>query len=317
MFVRLNMVSSLGSLKSVLSVSFRTLSKAWLVALALVAVAPFAAATEITTGDIGTILDTRTGQVTIWRLADNPNILIFDFPSLSEQGRSFDRITQLIDQFNEPYKRVMGNAEFVKYMDSLRRNFADFAFGHDVLMSEFVLFFNLADRDKIELFPEEIAVRDFLIEQGLIKTWRGIYQAVKADQVVLSVPQMQERRENEPPINALARRAIILHEVAHGEFYTNKYYADYCRKYWNSVLNEEQRNHFKQFLSNYNYTLNADELLINEMQAYLMFTPDPASFSAAKLKVSQADLDAMRDKFANGKPPTRLPFFLRDKGARK
>ena len=314
MFVRLSMASSL---KSVLSVPFRTLNKAWLVALALFVVAPLAAATEIATGDVETILDTHTGKVTIWRLADNPNILIFDFPSLLEQGRSFDRITQLIDQFNEPYKRVMGNAEFAKYMDSLRRNYADFAFGHDVLMNEFVLFFNLADRDKIELFPEEIAVRDFLIEQGLIKTWRGIYQTVQGDQVVLSVPQVQERRENEPPINALARRAIILHEVSHGEFYTNKYYADYCRKFWSSVLNEEQRKHFKQFLSNYNYTLNADELLINEMQAYLMFTPDPGSFSAAKLGVAQAELDAMRDAFVNGKPPTRLPIYSKEKGAKK
>jgi len=314
MFIRLSMMILL---RPVLSVPFRTLSKAWLVALALFVATPFAAATEIVSADVETILNTQTGKMTIWRLADNPNILIFDFPSLSEQGRSFDRITQLIDQFNEPYKRVMGSVEFGKYMDSLRRNYADFAFGHDVLMNEFVLFFNLADRDKIELFPEEYAVRDFLIEQGLIKTWRGIYQVVQADQVVLSVPQVQERRENEPSINTFARRAIILHEVSHGEFYTNKYYADYCRKFWSSVLNDGQREHFKKFLSNYNYSLNADELLVNEMQAYLMFTPDPASFSAAKLGVTQAELDAMRDAFVNGKPPTRLPIYSKEKGAKK
>lgn len=294
----------------------RIFGRVVLVFLTLLAATPLASATEIVSGDVSTIIDTRTGQFTIWRLADNPNILIFDFPSLTEQGRSFNRITQLIEQFNEPYKRVMGNAEFVKYMDAMRRSYANFAFGHDVLVSEFVLFFNLADRDKIELFPEEIALRDFLIEQGVIRIWRGIYQTVQGNVVVLSVPQVQERRENEPPINAFARRAIIMHEVAHGEFYTNKYYADYCRKFWSSKLSEEQRGHFKHFLSNYNYTLNVDELLVNEMQAYLMFTPDPASFSAAKLGVSQTELDSMHDAFVNGRPPTHLPMFSKE-GIRK
>lgn len=279
--------------------------------LALAGAASCAGAVEVVSGDVDSILHTRTGKLTIWRLTDNPNIIVFDFPSLLEQGRSFNRITQLTDQFNEPYKRVLGNAEFLKYLEAMRRSQADFAFGHDVLVNEFVLFFNLADRDKIELFPEEIAVRDFLIEQGVIKLWRGMYQADRshANMVVLSIPQVQERREGEPPVSAFARRAIILHEVAHGEFYTNKYYADYCRKFWSTTLTEEQRGLFKRFLSNYNYQLNADELVVNEMQAYLMFTPDPSSFSAAKLGVSQAELEAMRDAFVNGKPPTRLPIY--------
>lgn len=282
-----------------------------MVAACLAAAASSASALEVVSGDVETILNTRTGKLTVWRLTDNPNIILFDFPSLMEQGRSFNRITQLIDQFNEPYKRVLGNAEFAKYLEAMRRSQADFAYGHDVLLNEFVLFFSLADRDKVELSAEEAALRDFLIEQGAIKVWRGIYQVdkAKANLVVLSIPQVQERRENEPPISPFARRAIILHEVAHGEFYTNKYYADYCRKFWSTTLTEEQRGLFKRFLSNYNYTLNLDELLVNEMQAYLMFTPDPASFSAAKLGVKPAELEAMRDAFVNGRPPTRLPIY--------
>jgi hypothetical protein len=49
-------------------------------------------------------------------------------------------------------------------------------------------------------------------------------------------------------------------------------------------------------------------MMINEMQAYLMFTPDPSSFSARKLGVSQQELEAMRDAFRKGKPPTSLPL---------
>lgn len=269
------------------------------------------AAPEVMAGDAETILNTRTGKVTVWKLAENPNVIVFDFPSLIEQGRSFNRLTQLTEQFNEPFKRVLTNTEFVKYLEALRRSQADFAYGHDVLPSELVLFFNLADRDKIELFSEEAALRDFLMAEGIIKRWRGIYQVEKsrANTVVLSVPQVQERRSDEPPISLHARRAIILHELAHGEYYTNKHYADYCRKFWNNTLTETQRGYFKQFLSNYNYQLNADELVVNEMQAYLMFTPDLGSFSAAKLGIATAELEAMRDAFVNGRPPTRLPIY--------
>lgn len=274
-----------------------------------------AMALDVVSADAETILNTRTGNLTVWRLANNPNIILFDFPGLSLQGRSFNRITQLVEQYNEPYKRVLSNDEFAKYLEAVRRNQADFAFGHDFLLSELVLFYSLADRDKVDLSPEEMAVRDFLLEQGVIKLWRGIYQVdrSRANLVVLSIPQVQERSDNEPPITPFARRAIVLHELAHGEFYTNKYYADYCRKFWNTVLTENQRAAFKRFLSNYNYSLNVDELLINEMQAYLIFTPDPASFSARKLGVGQADLEAMRDAFVNGHPPTRLPIYTPEK----
>ena len=280
-------------------------------AAGLFVAASCASAVEVTTGDVETVLGARTGNLTVWQLENNPNVLLFDFPGLTLQGRTFNRVTYLTEQFNEPYKRVLGNAEFLRYLEAKRRSQANFAYGHDLLVGELALFFNRADRDKIDLLPEEVALRNFLIEQGIVKVWRGIYQVNKdrPNVVVLSIPQVQERQDNEPAITAFARRAIVLHEIAHAEFYTNKYYAEYCRKFWNTRLTEQQRERFRRFLSKNNYTMNVDELLVNEMQAYLMFTPDKASFSAAKLGVSEAELDAMRDLFVNGRPPTRMPIY--------
>jgi hypothetical protein len=266
-------------------------------------------ALDVTKGGFEQILNTKSDALTVWQMADNPSVYVFDFPGLGYQGRSFNRITQFTEQqTTEPYPKVLGNQELARYIEAARRTNADFAFGHDVLISELVQFYNFALRDKVELNPEEIAAREFLIEQGLIRLWRGFYQAMRPDVVVLAVPQTQDRKAGEPMVSPGARYAILLHELAHGEYYSNTHYMKFCQRFWYETLTENQRESFKRFLANFNYAVNNEELLINEMQAYLMFTPDPKSFSARKLGVSEAELQSMREAFRRGSPPTQLPM---------
>lgn len=273
----------------------------------LAAVLQSAWALDVIQGDFRGIVGTQSGALAVWQISDNQNIYIFDFSGLESQGRSFNRITQFTEQqTSEPYPKVLGNQELASYIAAARRTTADFAFGHDVLVSELVQFFNYALRDKIELNPEEITLRDFLVEQGLVRLWRGFYQAMKPDVVLLAVPQTQARKTNEPMVSDGARYAILLHELAHAEYYTNPHYAKFCQRYWYETLTEDQRELFKRFLANFNYSVNNEELLINEMQAYLMFTPDSKSFSARKLGVSDEMLQSMRDAFRRGSPPIRL-----------
>ncbi len=279
-------------------------------ASALVLALSSAWAIDVSSGDFQTVLNARNENVVIWQMAENPNIYVFDFKGLNNQGRSFNRITQFTEQqTTEPYPKVLNNLELSRYIEAARRTQADFAFGHDVLVGELVQFFNYALRDKVELNPEEILVRDFLTEQGLIRFWRGFYQAMRPDVVILAVPQTQDRKANEPMVSAGARYAILLHELAHGEYYTNTHYQKFCQRFWYETLTENQREAFKKFLGNFNYAVNNEELLINEMQAYLMFTPDPKSFSARKLGVSDAELDQMRSAFRRASPPIRLPML--------
>jgi hypothetical protein len=195
-------------------------------------------------------------------------------------------------------------------MDAIRRTNADFAFGHDLLVDELVQFFNLIERDKIAIYPEEIELRNFLLDYGLMKRSLDFYQAVRpnVNTVIISIPQKQAKKLDEPRVSALARNAIISHEVAHAEFYTNKYYKDYCNKFWNDLSGKE-RQAFINFFKKYNYKLDDAGLLVNEMQAYLMFTPDINSFSADKLGLSEEELQSMRQRFKDGKPPTKLKIF--------
>lgn len=276
----------------------------------MVALVQSAFALDVVSGDFQQILKARSDVQVVWQLADNPNIYIFDSPGLNLQGRTFNRITQFTEQqVNQPYPTVLNDLELNRYYEAVRRTLADFAFGHDVLISELVKFFNFASRDKIELTQEEIALRGFLIDQGLVRFWRGFYQSMKPDVVVLSIPQVQSRKPGEPMITEDARYVIFTHELAHGEYYSNSHYAKYCQRFWAETLTENQREAFKKFLASSNYAVDDEELLKNEMQAYLMFTHDPRSFSARKLGVSEAELQGMRDAFRRGKPPTRMPLF--------
>ncbi len=291
-----------------MNINFLSGVRRWLLSLLLIVCSAQAVALDVVSADFQTILDARSGELGVWNYADNQNIYVFDFPSLGQQGRTFNRAMQFTEQFNEPYKRVFSQEEMKSYLDAIRRNQSNFAFGHDFLVSELVTFLNLALRDKVDLTPDEELMRDFLLTQGMMDSWRGFYRAKKPDVVILSIPQVQNPHDNEPRVNELARKAIFTHEIAHAEYYANPYYADYCRKFWSDRLTEAQRGVFQKFLSNYNYSVNQQELLINEMQAYLMFTPDPNSVSANKLHITDEEFEAMKSLFRGGRPPTKLPM---------
>lgn len=294
---------------SILKTGILSLARRGLLLISVAMAAVAHAAPQPVVGDFSQIFGSRSGELAVWRYADNPKIYVFDFPGLAYQGRSFNRITQFTEQqVNEPYPRVLTEEEMAAHLAAARRSESDFAFGHDVLVHELVQFFNFALRDKVALNQEELAIREFLLEQGMMREWRGFMQAVQPNTVILSVPQTQQKSAGEPLINPTARYAILLHEMSHGEYYTNPYYEKYCQRFWQETLTGPQREAFKNFLGKYNYATGSEALLMNEAQAYLMFTPDPSSFNARKLGVTVAELEAMRDAFRKGKPPTKLPL---------
>ena len=113
--------------------------------ISLLALVDAAWALDPVSGDFAAINASQSKELVIWRYADNADIYIFDFPSLTQQGRSFNRVTHLTEQqLSEPYPRVFNNDELAKHVEAARRTTADFAFGHDGLAYEFVQFFNLA-----------------------------------------------------------------------------------------------------------------------------------------------------------------------------
>lgn len=263
---------------------------------------------NVVTGSFEMIKNTAVTATAIWRYEPNPEIYIFDFPTLRQQANTFNRMTHFAEQqANKLNGRVFSPSEMAAYLGSIKQTELGFARGHDVTVKDLALFFNAAERDKLAISTEEAAVRDFLVSEGLIREWLGIYQAIKPSAVILGVPQRQIKHDDEPAITDVERNTILRHELSHGEFYNNPYYSAFVRKFWNDSLTEEQRVAFVDFLNARNYATDNPNILLGEFQAYLMHTPHTGAFSAVKLGLPEEMLKAIRSDFSKNAPATKLP----------
>ena len=260
--------------------------------------------------DFQTILNNRSENTRVFTYGSRALIRIIDFPDLQTQGRMFNRIVALIERTGAPRSRVLDNDELIQFIRSVGKSELTFAYGNDFLMQELVVFFNLADMAGIKLYPEEIALRRMLLENRLIVERQGFYQAFKPQAVILSIPQESSGGAG-PSVSALARKTILMHELSHGEYYTNPLYANYCRHFWSRVMNEEQRSAFRKFLSGSSYNPDNEEMMINETQAYLMYTPDQRAFSARLVGLREKEIEFLRTQFLNGFPDAPMSEMLR------
>lgn len=256
--------------------------------------------------DYGTILNNQTGEVAVFEYGNRALIQVIDFPTLSEQGRMFNRVVALIERIGASRSRVMNNDELAQFIRSVGKTEATFAYGNDFLVSELVVFFNLADMGSIQLNAEEVALRQLLLDSRLMVEKTGFFQALKPRAVILSIPQEAAISTAGEAFAALARKTILMHEISHAEYYTNPLYANYCRQFWKSSMSEEQRIAFRRFLSHSSYNPDSEEMMINETQAYLMYTPDPRAFNHRLVGLKEKEVEGLRAKFFNGFPEAPL-----------
>ncbi|MEI7614157.1 MAG: hypothetical protein WCK63_14755 [Betaproteobacteria bacterium] len=258
------------------------------------------------TSDYSTVLNNQSERVSLFEYGGRSLILIVDFPDLVEQGKMFNRVVALIERIGAPRSRVMNNDELAQFIRSVGKSESTFAYGNDFLVSELVVFFNLADMGGIQLNAQEIALRRKLIDYRLIVERTGFYQAIKPQAVILSIPQETTGRSGGPQVSALARKTILMHEISHAEYYTNRLYANYCRHFWRNVMTESQRTAFRSFLSRSSYNPDNEEMMVNETQAYLLYTPDPRAFNARLVGLKDKELENLRTQFFSGFPEAPL-----------
>jgi hypothetical protein len=236
------------------------------------------------------IAEHRATQLTVFRLAAQPRVLVLDFASLHDQAQMLNRVAAFVEKSGLPHDRVLSDAELGTAIEARGESADTFYFGHDYAAASLARFFVLADSERIELNPAERKLRDLLRQEG--------WFAPGVNAAVISVPAVG----SDPRITGRVRETILRHELSHGEFFSNPAYAAYVRRFWLTELTEQERSAVRGFLSHEGYDPGDEELICNEMQAYLMFTRDPLFFTPELAAMTPERLAALQVRFLSGMP---------------
>jgi hypothetical protein len=257
---------------------------------------PPAQSFEITSADEATILAHVAEQLTVFSFATNPNITVLDFPTLRMQGDMLNRIASLIEKAGLPHDRVLTDTELDAAIRAHGDTMETYYYGHDYPASALAGFFALADREQIVLDPEEARLRALVHQLG--------WFAPGARGALISVPRA------DATITETMRATMLHHELSHGEFFTDTAYAGHVREFWLGTISDAERGAIRRFLGSMDYDTGIEELMYNEMQAYLMFTYDPRFFLPSNVGMTPARRQQLQTAFLNGMPESWLKLAL-------
>jgi hypothetical protein len=242
------------------------------------------------TADEATILANLPEQLTGFRFAPEPLVVVLDFPSLEQQGRMLNRVAALVEKAGLPRDRVLNDAELDAAIRVHGDTVATFYYGHDYPPAALARFFALADRDHVALDPPEEKLRALLRQLGWLAPPPP---GTTAPGALISL----SRQGADPDITPAVRAAILHHELSHGAFFAEPAYADYVRRFWRTALTPAERDSVRTFLGSEDYDTGDEELMLNEMQAYLMFTYDPHFFLPTNIGMTAARRAALQAAF--------------------
>ncbi len=235
--------------------------------------------------DEDALLAAPADRQTIWRFRQDPAVLIVIFPSLHSQALTLNRIAAFVEKAGLPHDRVIDDAELNAAIAAGHHHFDTYYEAHDYRVSDLEHFFVTADRDGVRLHVEEEMLRAWLAKAGLLE--------VGAVGAVISLP---------PPgsgqLDSSGREAVLRHELSHGIYFTDPAYAALVRRFWEASMSVDERTAFRGFLGASGYDTANEDLMRNEMQAYLAFTPDTRIFRPASVGLRSDRIFGLRQKFA-------------------
>ncbi len=227
----------------------------------------------------------------VQRFAGNPAVLVVDFPSLAEQGRMLNRLAAWAEKAGVPHDRLLDDAELTAAIRASGATAETYYYGHDYSAAEVVRFFGLSARDHVALDADEAAL------QGIV--WQAAQEPAGFG-ALISLPRAGAGLD-------LADRAVILHhELSHGEYFTVPAYAAGVRSVWTNVFTPREQAAWRTYLSGEGYDPALEDLMINEMQAYLLHTTDPRYLDLAKLDIPAPRVAVIRKALYAAMPPSWL-----------
>jgi hypothetical protein len=236
------------------------------------------------------ILANRAPELVIRRFAGNAQVVVLDFPTLTQQARMLNRVAALVEKAGLPRDRVLDDAALDAAARAAGGSAETFYYGHNYRASDLARFFMLSDAAGIALNAEEEWLRALLRDLDWLRA--------DAPGALVSVPHAGV----EPWLDAMARAAMLRHELSHGEFFTSPAYAALVWRFWREMLTEEERGRFRTLLAHAAYDPAIEEVMANEAHAFLFHTPDQRFFNPSSAGLSPERVVALRTAFMAGMP---------------
>ena len=233
------------------------------------------------------------------RLQGNAAVLVIEFPTLLVQGQTFNRAAALLEKTGGLRQQLLTDDQLAALLAKSHDNTETYFLGHDYTANGLARFFNQAERQSIALNPQELRLRQLLLDALILKSEVGRYSA-QGEQAVISFTMLQLDNPATPQdetVDALRRESILLHELSHGEFFTNPDYQQRSWNYWRRALTEAERRTFRQLLAGMGYDADNEELMVNETQALLMHTPDERAFGPVNLGLNAAQFANLKRRW--------------------
>lgn len=132
---------------------------------------------------------------------------------------------------------------------------------HDYRASDLARFFDEARKAGFPLNEKELALRQFLLDRGILRKRGSGYEG--GEGVLLSIS-----RESA----SYLRYSLLTHESTHALFFVDKEYRAFCTSLYAS-MEKAERWFWILFFGWMHYDTTSPELMANEMQAYLLQQP--------------------------------------------
>ena len=192
-----------------------------------------------------------SGSFTLDRWDKFPSIVLIDTPDYHFQDRMFSRLAFFLEK--RGFRgRLLSNSALEKL-----HGWNAHDYGPEGLAS----FFNAVRLEEVTLNPEELTLREILLDQGIITMVRDRFAPGSGG--ILSISRSSSVYE---------RRLLLTHESFHGIFFASPEYREFCFALWDS-MSPRTRAFFRRFLDELGYDADYRYLCVNEFQAYLMQQP--------------------------------------------
>jgi hypothetical protein len=217
-------------------------------------------------------------------------VLVLLYPSLHSQALAMNRVGAFVEKAGLPRDRVLDDAALDAAIAASGDNFDTYYLGHDYKAADLARFFTTARQDSVALRPEERALQATLQARGML--------APGAVGAIITLPNLT----SDGSVDAAARATILRHELSHGIYFTDSAYAAATTQFWNQAMTAAQRTAFRTMLGHEGYDTSNEDLMRNEMQAYLVHTRDARFFNPASLGLPASEIAALRQSFVVSMP---------------